>query len=73
MNKFDFKDFRNFFRSSNPGKMTAFDDVVKKQKTNIITPYITKESQDRMIQVDVFSELMANRIIFFGEDRKSVV
>lgn len=72
MNKFDFKDFRNFFRSSNPGKMTAFDDVVKKQKTNIITPYITKESQDRMIQVDVFSELMANRIIFFGDEVETV-
>jgi ATP-dependent Clp protease protease subunit len=58
-------DFRKYLRSRNPYQMTAFDSMVQKQ--NIITPYITKESQDRMIQVDVFSELMANRIIYFGE------
>lgn len=69
-----FKDFRKYFRSKHPFMMSTFDDVVKKGNVipkSIITPYITKESQERMIQVDVFSELMRERIIFFGDDVNS--
>ena len=69
-----FEDFRKYFRSKHPFMMSTFDDVVKKGNVvpkSIITPYITKESQERMIQVDVFSELMRERIIFFGDDVNS--
>jgi ATP-dependent Clp protease protease subunit len=38
---------------------------------SMITPYILKESQDRMTQLDVFSELMSQRIIYFGEEVNS--
>ena len=69
--KFKFSDFRNYFKARKPFMMTKFDDIVKHQPKGIITPYITRESQDRMIQVDVFSELMANRIIFFGDEVNS--
>lgn len=40
----------------------------EKRIVNFVTPYITKESQERMVQVDVFSELMSKRIIFFGTE-----
>lgn len=62
--------FKKFFKSRHPLLGNTFDDFKKKQE-NIITPYITRESQDRMIQVDVFSELMANRIIYFGDEVNS--
>ena len=66
MNKFDFKDFRNFFRSSNPGKMTAFDDIMKKQ--NVQSPYILEEREMNVTQMDVFSRLMGERQIFFASE-----
>lgn len=68
--KFKDMNFRKFFKDRHPYKMTVLDDIKKKQE-NIITPYITRESQDRMVQVDVFSELMANRIMFFGDEVNS--
>ena len=62
-----FKDFRKFCKSKKTVSTSVVDDYAKFQN-GIITPYITKESQERMVQVDVFSELMSNRIIFFGDE-----
>lgn len=61
------KDFRKFFRSRKPYRMTMFDDYVK----NYQTPYVTKETDLRTSQTDIFSELMTNRIIFFGDEFNS--
>lgn len=36
-----------------------------------LTPYVTKESDSRMMQVDVFSELMSQRTIFFDDEVNS--
>lgn len=65
------KNFRKFFKSKYPYRMSEFDDYVK-QWENTMTPYVTKESQERMVQVDVFSALMEkSRIITFNEDVNS--
>lgn len=62
--------FRDFYKAEHPYGMSALDDYAKK---NVITPYITRESKDRMVQVDVFSELMDNRIMFLGDEINSDV
>lgn len=68
--KKNFKDFRNFYRSVNPYQMTSFDDRVNKPK-NTISPYIVKEAELNMSQQDIFSHLLENRIIFFGDEFNS--
>ena len=66
------KDFRNFFRSRHPFKMTMFDDIVNQQ-----APYILEEREMRVTQMDVFSRLMAERQIFFSsqvnDDSASII
>lgn len=57
-------DFRKFYQSRNPYKMTAFDDYVKKQ--DYMNPYIIEERQMNAVTLDVFSRLMMERQIFFG-------
>lgn len=59
------KDFRKYLQSKFSGKVSVFDSILRQ---GVLTPYIVKEGKDNMIQSDVFSELMAKRIIFFGED-----
>lgn len=63
------KNFRNFYRSNNPFKMTAFDDIMNKgiMVPQMVTPYILEERTMNMTQMDIFSRLMQDRIIFFGE------
>lgn len=65
------KDFRKFYRSRNPYGMTQFDDRMKRNMNLSISPYIVKEAELNMIQRDIFSHLMENRIIFFGEEFNS--
>jgi ATP-dependent Clp protease, protease subunit len=67
MRKKTFKDFRNFYKDKNPYKMTSFDDRVSKTR-NTISPYIVKEAELNMSQQDIFSHLLENRIIFFGDE-----
>lgn len=55
------EDFRKFYKSKHPFRMTAFDDITAQQ-----TPYILEEREMRMTQMDVFSRLMAERQIFFS-------
>lgn len=63
------KDFRKFYKSANPYGMTAFDDAMAKGVFNpqMVTPYILEERTMNMTQMDIFSRLMQDRIIFFGE------
>lgn len=61
------KDFRSFYKSLHPYGMTTFDDQVK----NYQSPYILEERQLNVTQMDVFSRLMMDRIIFFGEEVRS--
>ena len=58
-------DFRKFYRSKNPYKMTAFDDYVKKTD-RYLNPYIIEERPMNAVTIDVFSRLMMERQIFFG-------
>lgn len=60
-------DFRKFFKSENPYKMTAFDDYLKKQN-GYLNPYILEEREMHVTSLDIFSRLMMERQIFFGTD-----
>lgn len=69
-----FKDFREFYKSKNKFKMTSFDDKFHKmseKSVNYINPYIIKEADRDQTQLDIFSELMTKRQIFFGTDVNS--
>lgn len=63
------KDFRSFYKSSNPHRMTAFDDMMA--RGGLMNPYILEERQLNVTQLDVFSRLMMDRIIFFGTEVNS--
>lgn len=68
------KDFRSFYKSQNPFKMTSFDDKLHKMseaRGGYINPYILEESERNMSQLDIFSKLMSKRQIFFGTDVNS--
>ena len=43
------------------------DSYAKSHQLNSLTPYILEERQLNMQQMDVFSRLMADRIIFLGD------
>lgn len=60
-------EFRSFYKSLHPYGMTSFDDHVKDYQS----PYILEERQLNVTQMDVFSRLMMDRIIFFGEEVRS--
>jgi ATP-dependent Clp protease protease subunit len=60
-------DFRKFYQARNPFGMTAFDDVQKVQG-QYMNPYILEERQLNVTQLDVFSRLMMDRIIFLGTE-----
>lgn len=38
------------------------------EKKNVISPYILKESKEHLTQLDIYSELMKNRILFFDQE-----
>lgn len=64
------KDFRNFHKANNPYGMTAFDQITSHQN-NYMNPYILEERQLNVTQMDVFSRLMMDRIIFLGTEVNS--
>lgn len=67
-------DFRNFYKANNHFKMTSFDDQLQKmsnKQAGYINPYIIKEAEHNMTQLDIFSELMNRRQIFFGTEVNS--
>ena len=68
------KDFRSFHRSKfGYGKMSALDKMLAGQGgfKSLLSPYILEERQLNVTQLDVFSRLMMDRIIFFGTEVNS--
>lgn len=59
------KDFRNFAISNTKVNTTVLDDQITKMN-NALTPYILEERQLNVTQMDVFSRLMYDRIIFLS-------
>lgn len=61
------KDFRKFFMSQKFGNnATTLDSVIN--RGGMVNPYILEERQLNVTQLDVFSRLMMDRIIFFGTE-----
>lgn len=64
MNKIGtFDDFRHFAIDKTNISQTVIDDYAAK---NIITPYILEERQLNITQMDVFSRLLFDRIVYFS-------
>lgn len=68
--KIDQQEFRKFAVGNNYAQNLTIDRYVSYlEKTNVpyaMTPYITEEREMRVAQMDVFSRLMMDRIIFLG-------
>lgn len=58
------KDFRKFALDKTNVKATVLDDQLKKSK-NFLTPYILEERQLNVTQMDIFSRLLYDRILYF--------
>ncbi|MBQ8046323.1 MAG: ATP-dependent Clp endopeptidase proteolytic subunit ClpP [Prevotella sp.] len=61
------KDFRNYATKHLGINGMAFDDVVSAQ-SQYMNPYILEERQLNVTQMDVFSRLMMDRVIFLGTE-----
>ncbi len=61
----DFRDFRRFASNVRGMSSMVIDDVVSAQN-HYLNPYILEERQLNVTQMDVFSRLMMERIIFLG-------
>lgn len=59
------KDFRKFAISNTNAKATVLDDQITKTNS-MLTPFILEERQLNVTQMDVFSRLMYDRIIYFN-------
>lgn len=57
-----FKDFRHFASDKANVSPTVIDDYAK----NMITPYILEERKLNVTQMDVFSRLLFDRIVYFS-------
>lgn len=71
-----FSDFRKFFKSRNKWNMTSFDDMFGKMSKarGYVSPYIMVERENmNLSQLDIFSRLMVDRIIFFNSEVNSEV
>ena len=60
-------DFRKFATSNAGINSMVLDDVIKSQN-QYLNPYILEERQLNVTQMDVFSRLMMDRIIFLGTE-----
>lgn len=56
-------EFEKFYLSMHPGKRTEMEKTM-----SYMNPYILEERQLNVAQMDVFSRLMMDRIIFFGTE-----
>ena len=65
MNNFD--DFKKFATGHVGVNSMVLDDVMKAQ-AGYLNPYILEERQLNVTQLDVFSRLMMDRIIFLGTE-----
>ena len=68
--KIDQQEFRKFAVGNNYAQNLSIDKYVSHVEKSTIphamTPYITEEREMRVAQMDVFSRLMMDRIIFLG-------
>ena len=60
-------DFRKYATKHIGINSQVFDDVIKNQ-SGYLNPYILEERQLNVTQLDVFSRLMMDRIIFLGTE-----
>lgn len=67
MMKNNYKDFRSFYKSENPYRITILDDMVSKNGIGL-TPYVVKQAEQNMVTQDIFSVFLENRIIFMGQE-----
>jgi len=58
------KDFRKFAISNTKIRATVLDDKIKQTK-DFLTPYILEERQLNVTQMDIFSRLLFDRILYF--------
>ncbi len=58
------KDFRKFAISNTKIRATVIDDKIKQTK-DFLTPYILEERQLNVTQMDIFSRLLFDRILYF--------
>ena len=58
-------EFEKYYLSKHPYGRTVLDDVVKNGYQN---PYVLEERQLNVSQLDIFSRLMYDRIIFLGTE-----
>ncbi|MDD6500316.1 MAG: ATP-dependent Clp protease proteolytic subunit, partial [Bacteroidales bacterium] len=61
----NYQDFKHFATSKAGINSLVLDDVLKSQ-AQYLNPYILEERQLNVTQMDVFSRLMMDRIIFLG-------
>lgn len=66
--KNNYNDFIRFHQSRNPQRTTA---SIENEIKAYMSPTILEEREMNMTQMDVFSRLMADRIIFFGDEVNS--
>ena len=67
--KIDKNEFRKYAVGHRHVQSLVVDDYISKTESRItasMTPYITEERELRVAQMDVFSRLMMDRIIFLG-------
>jgi len=67
--KIDKNEFRKYAVGHRHVQSLLVDDYISKTESRItasMTPYITEERELRVAQIDVFSRLMMDRIIFLG-------
>jgi ATP-dependent Clp protease protease subunit len=67
--KIDKNEFRKYAVGHRHVQSLQVDDYISKTESRIVasmTPYITEERELRVAQMDVFSRLMMDRIIFLG-------
>ncbi|SHM22846.1 ATP-dependent Clp protease, protease subunit [Chitinophaga jiangningensis] len=60
-------EFRKYAIKHHGISSLVVDSYAKSHQINSLTPYILEERQMNMTQMDVFSRLMADRIIFLGD------
>ena len=61
------KDFEKYFLSKHPYGRSGLDSITQFQN-QFLSPYILEERQLHVTQMDVFSRLMMDRILFFGTE-----
>jgi ATP-dependent Clp protease protease subunit len=67
--KIDKNEFRKYAVGHRHVQSLVVDDYISKTESHVtasMTPYITEERELRVAQMDVFSRLMMDRIIFLG-------